>query len=123
MENPRNFLLYKLNTNKYNNVIDDMEKTDKLIISKIIDTMYYTICDYIKKTREKSDKFMGSLEINYNYTDEFHESVNPRLYLEENREIDDTGLIMYIYDNFQRMESAKHRRIMFYLMNILYFDL
>jgi|ETNmetMinimDraft_21_1059911.scaffolds.fasta_scaffold00131_34 hypothetical protein len=123
MENPRNFLLYKLNTNKYNNVIDDMEKTDKLIISKIIDTMYYTICDYIKKTREKSDKFMGSLEINYNYTDNFHESVNPRLYLEENREIDDTGLIMYIYDNFQRMESAKHRRIMFYLMNILYFDL
>ena len=100
-----------------------MEKTDKLIISKIIDTMYYTICDYIKKTREKSDKFMGRLEINYNYTDEFHESVNPRLYLEENREIDDTGLIMYIYDNFQRMESAKHRRIMFYLMNILYFDL
>ena len=123
MENPRNFSLYKLNTNKYNNVIDDMEKTDKLIISKIIDTMYYTICDYIKKTREKSDKFMGRLEINYNYTDEFHESVNPRLYLEENREIDDTGLIMYIYDNFQRMESAKHRRIMFYLMNILYFDL
>ena len=69
MENPRNFLLYKVNTNKYNNVIDDMEKIDKLIISNIIDTMYYTICDYIKMTRKESNKYMGRLEINYNYTD------------------------------------------------------
>ncbi len=123
MENPRNFLLYKLNSNKNNNVIDDMEKTDKLIISNIIDTIYYTICDYIKKTRRENNRLMGRLEINYNYTDEFHDSVDPYIYLDENREIDDTGLIMYIYDNFQRMESTKHRRIMFYLMNILYFDL
>lgn len=123
MENPRNFLLYKLNTNKYNNVIDDMEKIDKLIISNIIDTMYYTICDYIKTSRKESNRYMGRLEINYNYTDEFHESVNPEIYMEETREIDDTGLIMYVYDNFQRMESTKHRRIMFYLMNMLYFDL
>ena len=123
MENPRNFLLYKLNSNKNNNVIDDMEKTDKLIISNIIDTIYYTICDYIKKTRRENNRLMGRLEINYNYTDEFHDSVDPYIYLDENREIDDTGLIMYIYDNFQRMESTKHRRIMFYLMNMLYFDL
>ena len=123
MENPRNFLLYKLNSNKNNNVIDDMEKTDKRIISTIIDTIYYTICDYIKKTRRENNRLMGRLEINYNYTDEFHDSVDPYIYLDENREIDDTGLIMYIYDNFQRMESTKHRRIMFYLMNILYFDL
>jgi|TARA_B100000902_G_scaffold383260_1_gene421901 hypothetical protein len=123
MENPRNFLLYKLNSNKNNNVIDDMEKTDKRIISNIIDTIYYTICDYIKKTRRENNRLMGRLEINYNYTDEFHDSVDPYIYLEENREIDDTGLIMYIYDNFQRMESTKHRRIMFYMMNILYFDL
>ncbi len=123
MENPRNFLLYKLNSNKNNNVIDDMEKTDKRIISNIIDTIYYTICDYIKKTRRENNRLMGRLEINYNYTDEFHDSVDPYIYLDENREIDDTGLIMYIYDNFQRMESTKHRRIMFYLMNILYFDL
>jgi len=123
MENPRNFLLYKLNSNKNNNVIDDMEKTDKLIISNIIDTIYYTICDYIKKTRRENNRLMGRLEINYNYTDEFHDSVDPYIYLDENREIDDTGLIMYIYDNFQRMESTKHRRIMFYMMNILYFDL
>ena len=66
MENPRNFLLYKLNTNKYNNVIDDMEKIDKLIISNIIDTMYYTICDYIKTSRKESNRYMGRLEINYN---------------------------------------------------------
>tara|TARA_X000000368_G_C22702678_1_gene567491 strand:+ start:117 stop:488 length:372 start_codon:yes stop_codon:yes gene_type:complete len=123
MENPRNFLLYKLNSNKNNNVIDDMEKPDKRIISNIIDTIYYTICDYIKKTRRENNRLMGRLEINYNYTDEFHDSVDPYIYLEENREIDDTGLIMYIYDNFQRMESTKHRRIMFYMMNILYFDL
>ena len=123
MENPRKFLLYKLNSNKNNNVIDDMEKTDKRIISNIIDTIYYTICDYIKKTRRENNRLMGRLEINYNYTDEFHDSVDPYIYLDENREIDDTGLIMYIYDNFQRMESTKHRRIMFYLMNILYFDL
>ncbi len=123
MENPRNFLLYKLNSNKNNNVIDDMEKTDKRIISNIIDTIYYTICDYIKKTRRENNRLMGRLEINYNYTDEFHDSVDPYIYLDENREIDDTGLIMYIYDNFQRMESTKHRRIMFYMMNILYFDL
>jgi len=100
-----------------------MEKTDKRIISNIIDTIYYTICDYIKKTRRENNRLMGRLEINYNYTDEFHDSVDPYIYLEENREIDDTGLIMYIYDNFQRMESTKHRRIMFYMMNILYFDL
>ena len=49
--------------------------------------------------------------------------VDPKLYIDINREFHDKGLIMYIYDNFQRIESTKHRRIMFYFMNILYFDL
>ena len=125
MDNPpRELLLNYIRKNESVCVIDEyVEHIKKYILSSLIENIFYVIIDYIKKTRDESDYKMGKLEIEYYYTDEFHESDDPRKYLDMNREIEDIGLIMYVYDNFTRMELNSNRRMMFYLMNMTYFDL
>ena len=124
MENPRNLLLYRIRQNKNECDFDTYEKVyEKHILSSVIDSIFYTICDYITKTRKSSSYKMGNLEIEYYMSEEFYESDDPRKYMLENREIDDMFLIMYVYDNFNRMESSVHRRMMLYFMNMIYFYL
>jgi hypothetical protein len=48
---------------------------------------------------------------------------DPRKWLDQNRPVDDLGLIMYVYDHVYEMTPGKHRRTMLYLANIVYFDL
>ena len=66
---------------------------------------------------------MGKLEVEYYYTDDFKNSTDARRYLEENRDPDDTNLMLFVFDNISLMEPGSHRRTLLYLMNILYFDL
>jgi len=124
MENPRDLLLYRIRQNKNECDLDTFEKSyEKCILSSVIDSMFYTICDYITKTRSKSQYKMGNLEIEYHITEEFYDSEDPIKYIEDNRSLDDVYLIMYVYDNFGRMELSSHRRLMLYFMNMLYFGL
>ena len=117
MENPRRLLCIRVRQN-------DVEmSSSNHILSSVINTIYYTILDYIEIYRKDENTTMSYLEKEYYLNDEFMNCEDPKLYIEINREFHDKGLIMYIYDNFQRIESAKHRRMMFYFMNILYFHL
>ena len=84
--------------------------------------------DYINIYRNvngnENGKIMSNLEKEYYLCDEdFIDTQYPEFYIESNRAFHEKGLIMYIYDNFQKIESTKHRRIMFYFMNILHFGL
>ena len=111
MENPRRLLCIRVRQN-------DVEITDNNhILSSVIDAIYYTILDYITIYRKDKNTTISYLEKEYYLNDEFMNCEDPKLYIEINREFHDKGLIMYIYDNFQRIESAKHRRMMFYFMN------
>ena len=117
MENPRRLLCIRVRQN-------DVEITNNNhILSSVIDAIYYTILDYITIYRKDKNTTISFLEKEYYLNDEFMNCVDPKLYIDINREFHDKGLIMYIYDNFQRIESTKHRRMMFYFMNILYFHL
>ena len=115
MENPRILLSNRIKTN--NTRTDDNKRWDNHLLSSLIESMYYTIMDYINFYRHdtgNNPKIMSNLEREYYLCEEF---------IEINREFHETGLILYIYDNFQRIESTKHRRVMFYIMNMLFFDL
>ena len=123
MDDPRNLLLNRVRQNKNGFIIDYKERWNTHILSSIIDSIFYTLADYIKWERNESDIGMGKLEVEYYYTDDFKNSTDARRYLEENRDPDDTNLMLFVFDNIGLMEPGSHRRTLLYLMNILYFDL
>jgi hypothetical protein len=123
MDDPRKLLLNRVRQNKNGFIIDYKERWNTHILSSIIDSIFYTLADYIKWERNKSDIGMGKLEVEYYYTDDFKNSTDARRYLEENRDPDDTNLMLFVFDNISLMEPGTHRRTLLYLMNILYFDL
>lgn len=126
MENPRVLLNNHIHSIK--GYADDNKRWDNYIVSSIIEGINYTIMDYINIYRNvngnENEKIMSNLEKEYYLCDEdFIDTQYPEFYIESNRAFHEKGLIMYIYDNFQKIESTKHRRIMFYFMNILHFGL
>ena len=123
MDDPRELLLHRVRQNKIGFIIDYNDRWNKHILSSIIDSIFYTLADYIKWERNKSDIGMGKLEIQYYCTDEFINTKNPIEYLETYRDPDDTNLMLFVFDNISLMEPGSHRRTLLYLMNILYFDL
>lgn len=123
MDDPRKLLLNRVRQNKNGFIIDYKERWNTHILSSIIDSIFYTLADYIKWERNESDIGMGKLEVEYYYTDDFKNSTDARRYLEENRDPDDTNLMLFVFDNISLMEPGTHRRTLLYLMNILYFDL
>ena len=122
MEDPRKLLINRVRQNTNDFIIDYKDRWDKYILSSIIDSIFYTLADYIKIQR-KNEKGMGTLEIEYYCTDGFINSENPREYLEKYRDSDDKNLMIFIYDNMYKMEAGPHRRTLLYLTNILHFDL
>jgi len=66
---------------------------------------------------------MSNLEIAFYYTDDFHYNECDLKEYFKNTYIDDSELIIHVYDNYNKIHLPKHRRIIYYLMNILYFDL
>jgi hypothetical protein len=123
MDDPRELLINRVRQNKNGFIIDYKERWNTHILSSIIDSIFYTLADYIKWERNESDIGMGKLEVEYYYTDDFKNSTDARRYLEENRDPDDTNLMLFVFDNISLMEPGSHRRTLLYLMNILYFDL
>jgi hypothetical protein len=122
MDDPRDLLLYRVRQNTNDFIIDYKDRWNKYILSSIIDSIFYTLADYIKLERQ-GEKGMGNLEIEYYCTDDFINTENPKAYLEEHRDPDDKGLMIFIYDNMHKMNPGPHRRTLLYLTNILYFDL
>ena len=122
MDDPRDLILNRVRQNKNGFIIDYKDRWNTYILSSIIDSIFYTLADYIKLER-RGESGMGHLEIEYYCTDDFINTENPKAYLEEHRDPDDKGLMIFIYDNMHKMNPGPHRRILLYLTNILYFDL
>jgi len=103
----------------------DSSNWSSRIRGSLIDTVYYIICSYIRKERddENNEFGMGKLEREYLCTDDFMSAEDMCKWIEETRELNDRGLIVFIFDNVYRMTSGKHRRALLYILNILYFGL
>ena len=123
MDDPRELVVRRVRQNKNGFIIDHKYRWNKDILSSIIDSIFYTLADYIRMERETNEVGMGELEISYYYTDGFKNAEDAKAYLEEHRDPDDTKLMIYVYDNMNLMEPGTHRRTLLYLTNILYFDL
>ena len=122
MDDPRELLLNRVRQNTNDFIIDYKDRWNKYILSSIIDSIFYTLADYISIER-KGGTTMGELEIEYHCTDDFINTDNAEAYLEKYRDPDDQNLMIFIFANIHKMEPGTHRRTLLYLTNILYFDL
>jgi hypothetical protein len=85
--------------------------------------LFYTIADYIQHERDRDESGVGKLERAYSFPEAFMTCEDPREWLDQNRPVDDIGLIAHVYDHVHSMSPGKHRRTLLYLLNIVYFDL
>lgn len=94
------------------------------IMGSLLDSAFHIICSYIREDRcIDKDWGLGRLERDYLFSDEFMKAEDAQRWIDENRETDDIGLIVYIFDNVYDMTPGKHRRSLLYILNILYFGL
>ena len=77
MDDPRELILNRVRQNTNDFIIDYKDRWDKYILSSIIDSIFYTLADYISIER-KGGSTMGKLEIEYHCTDDFINSENAR---------------------------------------------
>ena len=124
MDDPRELLLDHTKTHRKGFHVDEGPSTWKPNIKENICELIITvICDYIREERDTESLGMGRLEKKYLCTDDFVNSEDVETWIRMNPQTDDTGLIMYIYDNVRYMTMGIHRRSLLYLINMLYFYL
>jgi hypothetical protein len=73
-----------------------------MAVEEFLDAIIYVVADYIRKGRE-SDTGISDLEKRY-----------------DNHESDDNGLIMYIVNNYNDVESPRHKMLIWNLFNMLF---
>jgi hypothetical protein len=120
MEDPRECMLRKVRSHKGFQVGSSYTEH---IRDALLDTMFYTLADYVQTERDTNELGMGALERRHSFPQSFMECDDPHEWLEANRPEDDTSLIMFLYDHVAEMKQGKHRRTMLYLINILHFGL
>jgi len=124
MDDPRELLKTRINKQGVVFNIDTCDKMlNKYANESLIDAMLYVIADYIKTGRTSGEYGMSELEVRYYLTNDFYECADPQKWVEEHRESDDNGLIMFIFDNYGEMRRGKHKRMVLNIINMLYFDL
>tara|TARA_Y100000356_G_scaffold113974_1_gene102301 strand:+ start:837 stop:1208 length:372 start_codon:yes stop_codon:yes gene_type:complete len=117
-------LFIQLVRNRGKTIIDNERSWDTNFNTPLLECIFYVICSYIRQERNADTEWgMGRLERDYLCSDEFIEAADERKWIEQNRQKDDNGLIVYVFDNIYNMKSGKHRRAILYLLNMLYFDL
>ena len=89
-----------------------------MAVEEFLDAIIYVIADYIRKGRE-SEKLMCELELEYKIDDDFIKCPEPLKYLLELKDQDDNGLIMFIVKNYNKIESPKHKMLVWNLINML----
>ena len=122
MDDPRELLLDHTKTHRKGFHVDEGPSTwIPNIKENICELIITVICDYIREERDAESLGMGRLEKKYLCTDDFVNSDDMEAWIRMNPQTDDTGLIMYIYDNVRYMTMGIHRRSLLYLINMLYF--
>jgi hypothetical protein len=89
-----------------------------MCVEELLDAVFYIIADYIRKGRE-SDKSICELELEYKINDDFVNAPDPVKYLLETHDEDDNALIIYIVRNYSKIESPKHKMLVWNLLNML----
>lgn len=124
MDDIRITFIHSLNERGGVRVDEGPLRISKHITLSLLDSAFYIICSYIREERcMDKDWGMGRLEREYLCTYEFMNSVDAREWIDENREADDIGLLVHIFDHVYDMTPGKHRRSLLYILNMLYFGL
>jgi hypothetical protein len=89
-----------------------------MALEEFLDAIIYVIADYIRNGRE-GDNLMSELELEYKIDDAFALSPDPVKYLFEVKGEDENDLIMYIVKNYEKIESPKHKMIVWNLFNMI----
>ena len=89
----------------------------------LMEAIFYIIVDYIDHQRKRDEHGVGRLEKIHSFPRGFLEAEDPHKWLDENRQKDDRDLIMFIFDNYDKMTPGKHRRALLYFINMLNFGL
>lgn len=131
MDDPRKLVLerLKLGKQKYGHGVRvDMDTVTwgtkknawlEMAREEFLDAVVYVIADYIAQGR-KSEKLMSVMEMNYYLKDEFLHSKNPRKWIEEHREPDDNGLIMFAWDNIEKLDEGFHKQTLMRLSHMIH---
>ena len=82
-------------------------------MSSIIDSIFYTLADYISIER-KGGTTMGKLEIEYHCTDDFINTENAEAYLEKYRDPDDQNLMLFIFITTIFLQLSIHHFLLNY---------
>lgn len=90
-----------------------------MAVEEFLDAIIYVIADYIRRGRQSS-KIMCELELDYKVDDKFAVCENPVKHLLETHDDDDNNLIMHIFKNHEKIESPKHRMMVWNLINMLF---
>ena len=90
-----------------------------MCVEELLDAVFYIIADYIRKGRE-SEKSICELELEYKINDDFVNAPDPVKYLLETHDEDDNALIMYIVRNYSKIDSPKHKMLVWNLLNMLF---
>jgi len=124
MDDVRLAFIHSLRDRGTPQVDEGPENVSAYITSSLLDSAFYIICSYIRKERCMDKEWgMGRQEREYLCSDDFINAVDARRWIDENRETDDIGLIVHIFDNVYDMTPGKHRRSLLYILNMLYFGL
>lgn len=118
MDDPRALILERLRHGKVR--VDMNSSWLKKAREEFLDAIVYVIADYIDKGRKNEPEKMSVLEIKYFFDRDFMHCKNPRKWLEEHRELDDNGLIMFIYDNVDEMPYCFHSKTVRLLTSMIY---
>jgi hypothetical protein len=90
-----------------------------MCVEELLDAVIYIIADYIRQGRE-SEKMMSDLELEYKVDEKFAFCKDPVTYLLDIHDEDENGLIMYIVNNYKKIESPKHQMLVWNLFNMLH---
>lgn len=87
---------------------------------EFLDGIVYVIADYIDIGRKITPEKMCALEIQYYFARDFLKCADPHKWLEEHREPDENGLIMFILDRVDDMYEGFHKKTVQLLINTIY---
>lgn len=89
-----------------------------MCVEELLDAVIYIIADYIRQGRN-SEKVMCDLEMDYKIDERFANAPDPVKHLLELHDQDDNALIMHIVKNYSKIESPKHKMLVWNLLNML----
>lgn len=107
-------------------VVDNKTEVEHLSTARehLVDTLIDTAAGFIKWGREQHERGFCKLEKEYMFgrlPDDFDElsETEQKQWLDDNREVNDHGLILHVINNYDGIEYKRYRLQIFYILNTL----